>query len=546
MRISKSNGPLNVQAISGTYVVLLGMNMSAESSKGLLGFSICRTDHTENEKYWLKSFKTFKETDPNPAPGSLVSTQENPIQGFHWGDYTAKPNHQYSYEVVPVYGIPKNLKPGPSVLLDVSTQNEDQGRHAVYFNRGVAGSQAFARKFPNADLTKSPDPDALAWLSRGLVEAMLAYIGRAKGKKFSLRAAVYEFNYLPVLQAFGAAAKTGADVKIVYDARKGKGKPVAASQAAIKAAKIQELVIPRTANPSYIAHNKFIVLLVDGKPTEVWTGSTNFTAGGIFGHSNVGHIVRDENTAQAYLDYWDRLSQDPLVKDLAPENLSATPTPQGTLAGGALEAAFSPRPDLGILEWYAAQMDKQKNACFTAAFGVNELLAKVLAKQRDYLRYILLDQPGKTYSEFSRVKNNEIAVGAVLDATDDFQRWLSEHLTGLNAHVPYLHTKYLLLDPLGDNPTVISGSANFSDASTLKNDENMVLIQGNKDVADIYLGEFMRLFDHYFFRDYANQAAKGGKKPTYDPAHLASDDSWAKPYFISGSAKELIRNFFCP
>ena len=47
---------------------------------------------------------------------------------------------------------------------------------------------------------------------------------------------------------------------------------------------------------------------------------------------------------------------------------------------------------------------------------------------------------------------------------------------------------------------VISGSTNFSDASTKDNDENMLVIRGDKRVADIYLGEFMRLWRHYRFR----------------------------------------------
>jgi phosphatidylserine/phosphatidylglycerophosphate/cardiolipin synthase-like enzyme len=39
----------------------------------------------------------------------------------------------------------------------------------------------------------------------------------------------------------------------------------------------------------------------------------------------------------------------------------------------------------------------------------------------------------------------------------------------------------MLVDVLSSNPLVVSGSANFSDASTTRNDENMLLIQGNQD-----------------------------------------------------------------
>ena len=40
----------------------------------------------------------------------------------------------------------------------------------------------------------------------------------------------------------------------------------------------------------------------------------------------------------------------------------------------------------------------------------------------------------------------------------------------------------MLVDPLSDNPIVVAGSANFSDASTKQNDENMIVVVGNKKV----------------------------------------------------------------
>jgi phosphatidylserine/phosphatidylglycerophosphate/cardiolipin synthase-like enzyme len=44
-----------------------------------------------------------------------------------------------------------------------------------------------------------------------------------------------------------------------------------------------------------------------------------------------------------------------------------------------------------------------------------------------------------------------------------FDRWLKEitNVTGARS-VYYIHTKFMLVDPLGSNPVVITGSANFS------------------------------------------------------------------------------------
>jgi phosphatidylserine/phosphatidylglycerophosphate/cardiolipin synthase-like enzyme len=537
MRKTETAGGLSVRAIAGTYVVILGIDLDEKKSKGVLGFAIERTDRTENEKYWLEGFKTFEETDPGTPAGTLVSTREHPIQGFYWSDFTAKPEHDYTYRVVALTGKPKNLAEGLSVGVDVTTESEKDGTHAVWFNRGVAGSQAYAREFGNKTPDQVPNGEAYAWLSRGLVEALEAFIGQAK-KGYGLRAAVYEFDYQPVLEAFGAAKMAGADVKIIFDAkRNASDDPDKRNRAAIAATGIDALTIPREANPSYIAHNKFIVLLKNNKPVEVWTGSTNITQGGIFGHSNVGHVVRDPAVAATYLAYWNELSGNPEAKALRAFGQRSTPTPPDEPAEGCTPI-FSPRPSLDALDWYAARMSAAQSSVFlTAAFGVNDLFMKVLEEHKDYLRYVLLDKGDGNVEIMRRDPDNRVAVGAVVEGA--FGRWLKEStVPGFNVHVRFLHTKYMLIDPLSDDPTVITGSANFSNASTTNNDENMVVIRGDTRVADIYVGEFMRLFNHFYFRDFVRDAAASAS------AHLRPDDTWRAPYYVAGSFKEKERLLF--
>jgi len=140
-------------------------------------------------------------------------------------------------------------------------------------------------------------------------------------------------------------------------------------------------------------------------------------------------------------------------------------------------------------------------------------------------------------------KFNRIAIGNVLNE-NMFEQWLKEMLTGFNRHVKYVHTKYMLIDPLSDDPLVVTGSANFSDASTTENDENMLIdplsddplvvtgsanfsdasttendenmliIRGDTRVADIYLTEFMRLFMHFFFRSVVNGIGPAKSDPS--------------------------------
>ena len=80
MRNKEQKGDLSVQAIAGTHVVLLGMDLVEQDCPGLLGFALRREDHTEGEKYWLSGYKTFASVEPSPPPGILYSTRHIPFK----------------------------------------------------------------------------------------------------------------------------------------------------------------------------------------------------------------------------------------------------------------------------------------------------------------------------------------------------------------------------------------------------------------------------------------------------------------------------------
>jgi len=569
MRFDANKDGVSVHAISGTYVVMLAMDATDQAKNGLLGFAIERTDRTENQQYWLQGMRTFKSVLPNPPEGSLTSTHEHPIQDFLWSDFTAKPNHDYVYKIVPVRGQPKKLEYGTPVEVEVKTENESEGEHAVYFNRGVIGSQAYARKFHNADpqkLTGAEKTAAYTWLSRGLYEAMRDFVQQAKSPRFGLRAAVYEFDYEPIIQEFGNALKKCRNVKIIFDARIASGKK--GQQMKLRVDNVKKLLkkykldakgvaIPRTQSPNFIAHNKFIVLLDNNKPVAVWTGSTNFTESGIYGQSNVGHIVRDEAVATTYLKYWERLQKDPTAPALSGENMQADPDLVGFPPPAGVHAIFSPRKKnakkQSMLDWYGASMGKAESVmCFTAAFGVNKVFLQVLGgktSSKDDLRYLFLEKWGvnkklaaDAEAALSKNASNQVAIGGFLqgDVLHNYlmDRWAKERSNSLSTNVRFTHTKYMLIDPLGKDPVVISGSANFSDASTLSNDENMLIVRGDTRIADIYLGEFMRLWQHYRFRSIVNvKADESGNADGYEPNYLAEDDSWTSGFYKAGNIK---------
>ena len=292
-----------------------------------VGFVLHRTD-PQLQSTWLHSqAKQLADGDQtnSPAPPESQPTEpcqpvsqlpadianppaavlNSPLQDFMWADYTVAPATTYTYTLLRVTRQAGEATATPEVSLCVTTPSEailGAGvDHVLFFNRGVAGSQGYNRRFGQGakpgDRRPAGADDPWAWLSRGLEEGLLDFLQCAEGPGWAVRGACYEFSYAPVLHALAAVRERQVDIKVVYDAKRPSWSaakrhwtpngPLAESDAAIAAVGISEIMIPRRAGKSAIQHNKFFVLLHDQAPVAVWTGSTNLTTSGIFGQVNV-------------------------------------------------------------------------------------------------------------------------------------------------------------------------------------------------------------------------------------------------------------------
>jgi phosphatidylserine/phosphatidylglycerophosphate/cardiolipin synthase-like enzyme len=571
MRAMASAGQFRASVIAGTRAVMIALDCDNAARKGLLGFAFRRAKGNGQPEF-LRSLKVFEAVEPKPdVEKGNYFTDKFPIQSFLWSDYTADPGTIYKFEVIPVFGTPTapELREALKLTLNVTTEKEDDGEHGIWFNRGAIASQAYARQFKNHKPTKEEMNDRkdkhTVWLSRGLLEACLEYIGTTK-KSEALRACVYEFTYEPVIKAFKAKIDDGFDVQlIVHDDRTGKNRK------AMKAAGLdfdmerngERVVIWRTRPP--IPHNKFIIKLDGAGPQQVWTGSTNITPSGFLGQSNVGHLVRNSGVAEEFLKYWTILSDNPTGKPAKESVAKISPYPPALVKPGSQTCIFSPRQTASMLNWYADRMsDATSSIMFTAAFTVAKDFMEPLARDRDFLRFVLKEKP-PTPEEREALKGDrdlQISFGAVLGAEFSvvngkvvakrkvkqfpLDRWfLKEELTRDEGNIFFVHTKYLLIDPLSDDPLICTGSANFSEGSLITNDENMILIRGSTRVADIYMTEFDRLFRHFYFRDVANDAERKRKKGDEPKkVFLDPDWKWTDEYFFPGGFKTRRREMF--
>jgi phosphatidylserine/phosphatidylglycerophosphate/cardiolipin synthase-like enzyme len=549
MRARAKSGGVTLNAVAGTRVVFLGFDLTSSRREGCLGFAIQRHDAVSDETVWLRGKKTFAATDPGVGPGANVPTLDHPVQSFWWADYEVIPGRDYAYTVIPRYGSPAALTSGPGASVAVTTEVA-QDTHSVFFNRGAIASQEYAHDFANVPpnkLSGALQTTAYRYLSHGLQEALLAFIRRAQDKDWALHGAMYEFNWPEVLDELAAARDRGAEVKIVYDAIPGPRNPVNDTVPAIAKAGIAALCIPRSTGK--IMHDKFLVLSHAGTPVAVWTGSTNISENGIFGQLNVGHSVEDGAIAQTYMDVWTELSGNPSTK-ATKDWVMAHDKPDKPWTQ-PVTTVFSPHRGDTILGRYAALAGSASQAlCMTFAFGMNDAFKDVYSRKDPILRMALMEDycSGRSKkADTAKIKAIQTAANVVIAIgnhipLNGFDEWVAES-SGLSRNVQWVHTKFMLVDPLSKAPTVITGSANFSPDSVDTNDENMLVIPGDQRVADIYFTEYMRLFAHYGFREAVAIAISRNEQ--WHPAHLKETwEEWGPPFFDEHDDRNARRKYF--
>src|ERR1041384_486721 len=97
MRLLQEQRDFAAKVITGTHTILIALNCSEKSRKGLMGFAFKREilgKPQANGDKWLRSQKVFKSLikDFDAIKSTRFSTLEHPVQSFLWGDYSALPH----------------------------------------------------------------------------------------------------------------------------------------------------------------------------------------------------------------------------------------------------------------------------------------------------------------------------------------------------------------------------------------------------------------------------------------------------------------------
>lgn len=529
-----------VKAYAGTNGVLLAMDLAEPRRKGLLGFAI---EKQQGPKPWLFLFNSLTfpgkvHTFPqfHATPSDIA-----PLQKFRWADYAVNPGMTIHYRIHLAYGSVDAPQLGEFLEVTVTSDNGQPNNQSVIFNRAVAASQAFQRKFPELDAMISANknlpieawPDVpRQWLENGLLGRLLGFIERAVDGQWALDIAIYEYELQAIVDAVNAAFERGVNVRVLYHAQPG-DEDTTLNETSLEKIPAENKRGRVTHN---IFHNKFMVLSrLDAagqrQPEAVLCGSTNFTPNGVYRQANVVHVLDDTRVSASYLHTFEQIWANPADVG-ATRNWITQNNPMDSLQ--PMFAGFSPRSGKGDLQAFVEIINAaKKDVLFVTAFALpDDILNALLGQPHDDILRYGLQNTASRITGFHADRTAEFAATALLNT--GLEGWLRENMKGQKGNL-LVHTKAVVTDFTSDAPTIISGSHNLSAAASNGNDENYLIIRGDTDLADRYGLELLRFYEHYRFRYFAKKLALKQVQP------LAADDSWTDDYYLDGDLRQLSR-----
>lgn len=284
--------------------------------------------------------------------------------------------------------------------------------------------------------------------SRTLKTSLLDVIDRADT---SLDFAIYQFNDSAVAQALIQAHQEDVRVRIVSETdyvHKDGYKHVFT--------RLREVGIPvQTDEKSSHAHNKFMV--VDGEA--VWTGSTNVTTNGFNRNANNAVILESEAVARAYTQEFEEMFEGQFSNDKTDNTQHHFPHGSRT---PEVEVYFSPTD--GVRSEILEELAQADHTVSVAQFSfTSDSIAHALHRRADTGGLdvqVLMEasQSGGKYPRDDKLQNHGIPIH-------------------FDTYPGFLHHKFVIIDPgTPSNPTVITGSYNYSGNAEDRNDENIIIL----------------------------------------------------------------------
>jgi phosphatidylserine/phosphatidylglycerophosphate/cardiolipin synthase-like enzyme len=401
---------------------------------------------------WTTSAPTTSAVFYGTAPGNLTTFHTMP---------TALEEHTF---------VLSNLQPGTiywvrvasmrnqdtlySELRPFATQSLSSGQIKIFFSQGID---------PTAAGGIIPDGTTYE-------EVYLETIARINAAEKTLDVAMYNTNRTDLVNAVKAAHNRGVRVRYV-----------AAEATANSALKPPPLFPVLYGNDSALMHNKFLVIDAE-LPDKSWvmSGSMNWTNTNMVEDHNNTLFIQDQSLARTYeLEFNEMWGSSTASPDVAASRFGKNKTdntPHDFVIGGRSVSSYFSPSDQVTQRIEAAVRSADHQASFALfSFTKNELGNALIAEHKSgtWVRG-LIENIHDSGTEFDWLRNNGVPVQA-------------------HSVSPLLHHKYVVVDAgyPAAQPTVVTGSHNWSQNAESNNDENTLIIR-DPDLAVLFQAEFER------------------------------------------------------
>jgi phosphatidylserine/phosphatidylglycerophosphate/cardiolipin synthase-like enzyme len=309
----------------------------------------------------------------------------------------------------------------------------------------------------------------------------------------------------------------------------------------------------RFLSPGALGHNKFLIRTdKKGNPIVAWTGSTNWAPTGLCTQVNNGLLIEDPDVAQIYLNQWHELKK---AKSLFPKPFVAAnsePKRSGDdIPGQVRSTVWFTRTSKGVdMDALTEEVNNATEGILFLMFmpGAAGLFSTVAAKSGDpklYVRGVVSELPNGRGDEgavdvnlIDGPKHTPLHLDIIQPEgiKNPFANFAAEvthkqFLGGIGHAI--IHSKVVVIDPFSKerDPVVITGSHNFSSSASSKNDENFIIVKGDRELAEAYAVNIFGAYTHYRWRAFLSQ--------THKPFNgLKDSDAW-QARSLAGARRDL-------
>ena len=318
-------------------------------------------------------------------------------------------------------------------------------------------------------------PDNLAIFTTQIDDSIASWIDKSV---VSLDIAIYNFNNTAIANAINAAFDRGVVIRIIVEG----------SNANIGLNFINQNipVLERLFSDGSGMHNKFMIIDADDVDNSwIMGGSTNFTDFNMSVDFNNLIFIQDQSLARGYRVEFNEMwggsgpQPNPGLSRFGADKLNNTPH-NYIVAGNDVELYFSPS-DGTTSQIINTIMDADATVDFAVlVFTRDDIADAVIDRSNDFFVSVsgLINDVDVSGSEYQNLLDNFVNVQSYQDVAGA------------------LHHKYVIIDvdSPDDDPTVLTGSHNWSSSAENSNDENTLIIH-NQLIANQYYQEYSQRFN---------------------------------------------------